>query len=179
MFLYSFGWPEKVFYFAIIIFILGLPLWQINKTYEMMRRYPAYGENPISWRKRIVKKYWQVPLAYMAIGTLPVIIAFYQRLPEIFNTLIAGAIAYGIPFFLFGWPLIIWRKARVEQVTMEHCRQIDLENRIASGMASSRDIRGYMQGVKKREYEKGYWDGHSRRTSTAAPRCSFARRMEE
>lgn len=149
-----------VIYSAALFFFLRLPIWQINKTFDMMRRYAAYGENSILWRQQIVKKYWKVPLIYMAIVTIAVFIPFYQRLPEILETLIAGAFAYGIPFFLFFWPLIILLAARAKRITIEHCRQEDLEHRIASGMASSGDIYGYMQGVKKREYEKGYWNGY-------------------
>jgi hypothetical protein len=149
-----------VIYTAALYFYLRLPLWQINKTYNMMGRYAAYSDNPISWRQQIIKKYWKVPLVYMGIVTLAVIIPFYQRLPEILEILIAGAFAYGIPFFLLFWPLIICLAARAKRISIEHCRQEDLEYRIASGMASSGDIHGYMHGVKKQEYEKGYWDGY-------------------
>jgi hypothetical protein len=175
----SLGLFDILILVVIFYFYLRLPLRQINLTYNMMRNYRAYGEDPISWRQRIVKKYWKVPFVTVVVMVVSSYIAFNYELPTIIREWSAYIICVGCPFLLLFWPLKIWREAKVEQVTMEHCRQEDLEHRIASGMASSRDIRGYMQGVKKREYEKGYWDGCSRRTSTAAPRCSFARRMEE
>ena len=139
-------------------YIIG-PAKHIKNTARM---WSAYGEDGEGLKRDLMRQYWKPPLVVvavlagfflfcLAIGSPPNsdLLCFYATI---------GRLA---TIWLFAWPLIMLVRSYSKRTDLEKWRQEDLEHRIASGMASSRDIRGYLQGVKKREYEKGYMDGRS------------------
>ena len=118
----------------------------------------------IGLKRDLIRQYWKVPLVLVAVLAEFFLFCFALDLPcliQICSDFIANHWKTCNNLPILAWPLIIWWRRYSKRTDLEKWKQEDLEHRIASGMASSRDIRGYMQGVKKREYEKGYLDGRS------------------
>jgi hypothetical protein len=136
-------------------YIVG-PAKHIKNTAMM---WNAYGEDGDGLRQRLIRQYWQVPLAILIILLLTLILSFYFDLGSDFRSL-AGLIVYLSCYAILIWPAVMLVRSYSKRTGLEKWKQQDLEYRIASGMASSGDIHGYMHGVKKQEYEKGYWDGY-------------------
>lgn len=163
----SIGLFDIVLILVIFYFYLKLPLRQIDITCDEIRSYPPYVEDPVLWRQRTVKKYWKVPLMYMGPMTLAMMVLFYMSFelmitpPENLSYLIVYAFVYGGCFFLFFWPLKIWREAKIEQVTVEYCRQQAAEHRLAMGIPRAGDAYHYLHAVKKREFNRGFAAGQS------------------
>jgi hypothetical protein len=164
---HSIGLFDIVVILAILFFYIMLPLRAIDRTCNLMYAYPAYGEDPVAWRAKIIKKYWQVP-AKILVGLA--LVAFYIIMAPSLKTFIPDDLKLFIYFLiapylyisvllLFFWPLKIWREAKVEEVTIQYCREQDIEDRIAAGLATKSDMAYYLKSSREKAYWRGYWDG--------------------
>jgi hypothetical protein len=139
------------------LYIVG-PAKHIKNTASMWK---AYGEDGEGLKQRLIGQYWKPPLVVIAILAGFFLFCLAMGSPPNSDLLCFYAtIGKLATICLFAWPLIMLVRSYSKRTVLEKWKQQGLEYRIASGMASSGDIYGYMQGVKKREYKKGYWDGY-------------------
>jgi len=164
---YSMGLFDILMSLAILYFYLRLPIRAIDRTCDLMVAYPAYGENPVAWRKKLIQKYWQIPIKLIAgmviMGafaycTWPKGSVLPADIDQVCFVIIMGYFTIG-GFILLFWPLKIWREAKVEEVTIQYCREQDIEDRIAAGLATKSDIAYYLKSSREKAYWRGYWDG--------------------
>ncbi|MGB9577855.1 MAG: hypothetical protein ACPL3S_01145 [Halothiobacillaceae bacterium] len=163
---YSLGLSDIIVSLAILYFYLRLPLRAIDRTCDLMVAYPAYGEDPVAWRNKLIQKYWQIPLKLLAgmviMGTFayftwPIGSVLPADIDQICFVIIMGYFIISWILLLF-WPLKIWREAKVEEVTIKYCREQAIEDRIAAGLATKSDMAYYIKTMKEKAYWQGYWD---------------------
>lgn len=164
---FSMGLMDIIVSLTILYFYIRLPLRAIDRTCDLMYAYPAYGEDPTAWRAKIIKKYWQIPgkllagmviLGAFAYCTWPKGSVLPPEIDQVCFVIIMGYFTISW-FLLLLWPLKIWREAKVEEVTIRYCREEDVENRIAAGLATKSDMAYYLKTSREKAYWRGYRDG--------------------
>ncbi len=152
----SFGLTDIVILPVIILYYYA-PVQRISDTAALMNAWRGDGD---IWRKRMLSQYWK-PIVYLGAAVVSTIfihfglkINIHPLQPYIFY---AAFVVWFIMLFI--WPFVFCIRANRAYYRLEEWHQMQIEHRIAAGMASPADYYGYIQAVKEREYNRGYSAG--------------------
>jgi len=147
----------------LLFFYCRAPVQRIADTALLMN---AYGRDGDTWKRRMLRQYWQPPAIVAGTLVTLVVLLLSFKLPSSLRDDL-GDIALALLYVLFAmiplWPLVFCIRANRAYSRLEAWREMQIEHRIAAGMATPADYYGYIQNVKEREYNRGYSAGRMMR----------------
>lgn len=155
------GIVKAIFLISCVILLILLyfcaPLPRIADTALLM---DAWGWDGETWRRRIIRQYWMPPAIFTGALVVMVILFHDLKIPLEAQVWKIWKVAYYIwCAMIFLWPLSFCIRADRAYYRLETWRRMQVEHRIAAGLASSADYYHYIQDAKEDAYNEGYSDG--------------------